>query len=177
MPKKGSGRKRPRGRYIKGVIDEGLALGALASAAAVLAVFDETVNERSRVSSIEATYLLEDQAIGEGGVMFGVMHSDYSVTELEEFIENTGSWNEGDLVQSREVGKRLIRQIGIFPSAPTTAGAHEIVVNDGNPIKTKLNWILNQGQTLDLWAYNKSGSVLTTGSTIRMSGHANLWAL
>ncbi len=160
------------GKYLRGQVDEELTIGGLTTRDVVSVAFDETVNERTLVSSLIAKYSIDDFTVtaNAGPIMVGVAHSDYTAAEIEEFIENTGSWNEGDLV-SQEVGKRKIRQIGIFDNS---VGGD--VLNDGKPIRTKLNWIMLQGQTLQLWAYNLGGaSVATTTPSIHCEGHANLW--
>ncbi len=172
---RGRGR-RSMGRYLRGTIDEELSLSTLASLTLVEAAFDEVVNERTLVSSISAIWTMSNYTpvANAGPILVGVCHSDYSQSEIEAFIETTGSWNEGDLTQ-REVANRKIRRIGIFdtPDAATDSA----VLNEGRALKTKLNWILLQGQTLRLWAYNLGTAALTTTSpTIRMAGHANLWA-
>ncbi len=163
------------GRYIRGSVDEDLPGGTLAAKTVVGAGFDEAVNERTLVSSIEAIYSMNDftPIASVGPVMVGVAHGDYSDAEIEEWIETTGSWDEGDLVQ-QEVASRKIRKIGVFEEA--ALAAENAVLNDGKPIKTKLNWILNQGITLKLWIYNQ-GTVAfaTTDPRIRAQGHVNLW--
>ncbi len=163
------------GKYIKGAIDEDLGLGTLASKTAVEASFDETVNERTRVSSIVATWDMNNftPGAGIGPILVGVAQNDYTQAEIEEFLETTGSWNEGDLV-AQEVAGRKIRRIGVF-EIPDDAG-DAVTLNDGKPIKTKLNWIMLQGQTLNLWAYNLgSNPIATTAPNVHASGHANLW--
>ncbi len=148
----------------------------LAATTLIAVPFDETVNERTLVSSIDASYSLSNftPIADVGPIEVGVAHGDYSDAEIEEWVENTGSWNEGDMVQSKEIGQRRIRSIGMFES--TTSATDGVTLNDGKPIKTKLNWILNQGQTLKLWAYNRgSANVATTVPDIHAVGHANLW--
>ncbi len=164
------------GRYIRGNVDEGMSLGTLAAATGIIVPFDETVNERTLVSSIEAAYALSDvtPGAGIGPVIVGVAHSDYTLAEIEEWIENTGSWNEGDMISSREIGRRLIRRVGTFDE-PGSATA-TVTLNDGKPVKTKLNWVLLQGQGLSLWAYNKgSAAFATTSPSVFCDGHVNLW--
>ncbi len=177
MAKKRGGPKRRR-RYLKGNVDEKLSLGTLAATTLIGDVFDETVNERCLVSSLVASYSLDNLTPPQGPILFGVAHSDYSDAEIEEVIENTGSWDEGDLV-NQEIAKRKVRQIGTFAtdSVITSAGAiADVPFNDGKPVKTKLNWILLQGQTLKIWAYNRSsGALSTTVPIITASGHVNLW--
>ncbi len=170
--------RRKFGRYLRGNVDEELALTALASKDVVGAVFDEVVNERTYVSSIKASWSMANftPIANAGPIVFGVSHSDYTDAEIEEWIESTGQWNEGDLVASREIGKRLIRKIGAFQTQPGGAAADTIVINDGRPITTKLGWILLQGQTLRLWAFNSgSAAVATTVPTVVANGHVNLW--
>ncbi len=164
------------GKYIRGNVDEQLSLGTLASNAAVNAQFDDVVFDRTLISSLVGSWSLANKTVsdGQGPLIFGVMHSDYSTAELEEWIETTSSWNEGDLVQ-REVAGRKIRQIGVFGEAEG-ASVGVIDFNNGRPVKTKLNWILLEGQTLDLWVYNTGGNALaTTVPVVRVNGHANLW--
>ncbi len=167
--------KRRMGRYLKGNVDESVTLATLAGRTLVSATFDETVNERTLVSSLLAVYSLEQftKIAGDGPILVGVAHSDYTDAEIEQVIENTGSWNEGDKV-GQEMAKRLVRQIGIFD---IPSDADEVsVLNDGKIIKTKLNWILLQGQTLKLWGFNLGSSALaTTTPVVRAQGHANLW--
>ncbi len=162
------------GRYIRGTIDEDHGYTALASKDVALTVFDETVNERTLVSSIVATYSnkgLTPEA-GVGPIMVGICHSDYTAAEVEAFIETTGSWDEGDLVQ-QEVAARKIRRIGVFEE---DSALETETLNDGKPIKTKLNWILNQGQTLSLWTYNMgTAPVSTTAPVANAQGHVNLF--
>ncbi len=159
-------------------MNESFSLGTLAGRTLVLSAVSETVQERTYVSSMVAAWSMIDltEAPADGPIMVGVMHSDYTVTELEEFLENAGSWNEASLVQTREIGRRLIKKVGTFPSSGISGGAQ--VLNEGRPIKTKLGWVLTTGQTLDLWAYNLGTSALaTTVPQVTVEGHANLWPL
>ncbi len=163
------------GRYLKGRVDETLTLSALAAATAAITDFDEVVNERTLVSSLVATWSMDDFTEGadSGPIEVGVAHNDYTGAEIEEFLENTGSWNEGAKVE-QEISRRQIRAIGVFESAQQALGTTSL--NEGKPLKTKLNWILNQGDTLRLWAYNRgTAAVATTVPNVHASGHANLW--
>ncbi len=168
-------RRRRMGCYIRGNIDETVDLGTLAAKTAILASLS-VVNERTLISSIVAYWSLADftNAIGDGPIMVGVAHSDYTLAEVEEYLEATGLWTEGDM-KAKEVSSRKIRRIGLFQSS--VADSFGIaVLNDGKPIKTKLNWILNQGQSIKVWAYNAGDSALaTTDPDLVMNGHANLF--
>lgn len=160
------GTRRRGKRLIKGNVDESLTVGALANNTLISQNYGDVVQERTWIMSQEATWTLRDGTALEGGVVVGVAHSDYTSAEIEEFIENTGSWDEGDLV-NQEVGRRKIRIVGAFPAI-----AQDQVLNEGKTIKTKLGFILNQGDTLKLFAYNRSGATLTTGSIVLINGWA-----
>ncbi len=162
------------GRYIRGNIAENLALGTLGANVLISGVTD-TVNERTLISSVVATYSLAGLTPGEniGPVLVGLAHSDYTDAEIEAWVENQTGWDEGDLV-SREIANRKIRRIGLFDE-PATANL-SVALNEGRTIKTKLNWIVNQGQGLSLWAYNTgTAAIATTDPNVHMQGHANLW--
>ncbi len=163
------------GRYIKGSVNEEFPLSTLAGRTLLGKAVTETVNERTFVSSIRATWSLNEFTKGTdvGPIQVGVAHSDYSDAEIEEWLETTASWNEGDLVQ-QEVGSRRCRNVGVF-EVPFGA-AESRFLNDGKPITTKLGWILLQGQTVKLWAYNLgAAALLTTDPNVLVVGHANLW--
>ncbi len=162
------------GRYIRGNIAENLALGTLGANVLISGVTD-TVNERTLISSVVATYSLAGLTPGEniGPVLVGLAHSDYTDAEIEAWVENQTGWDEGDLA-SREIANRKIRRIGLFDE-PATANL-SVALNEGRTIKTKLNWIVNQGQGLSLWAYNTgTAAIATTDPNVHMQGHANLW--
>ncbi len=173
--RKGSGRKRSMGAYLKGSIDESIDLGTLAANTLVAGDNSQVTTERTLVSSIKCTWAIDGMVAGQGPIVFGVAHSDYTDAEIEAVIENTGSWNAGDKVQSREIAKRLVRQIGIIVGV-ANSGTVDSRWNQGRPMKTKLNWVLNTGQTIQYWAYNASDAALSTAvPDLLVNGHANLW--
>ncbi len=168
--------KRKYRRYLKGIIDTELSLGTLAAKDVTLAAVGDTVKERTWLSSVKGSWSLTDFSnnAGDGSITVGIAHSDYSSAEIEAWIENTGSWDEGDLV-NQEVAKRKIRMVGTFETDDlgTVSGS---VLNDGKNITTKCGWILNAGQTIAIWAYNNGDSALdTTVPSVFLKGHANLW--
>ncbi len=162
--------------YLKGNVDERLTFGGLAARTLIATAFDEVVIEKTLISSIKATYTMDKftPVIDAGPIWVGIAHSDYTASEIEEVIENSGSWNQGDLVQSKEVAKRLVRKIGVFDTPADATQAYTL--NDGIPIKTKLNWVLTTGKTLQIWVYNAGqAAVATTVPNVVALGHANLF--
>ncbi len=163
------------GTYVKGNIDIEENLGTLGPLALQALPVGDVVTEMARCTSIECSYALSDFTPTQnvGPLIVGVAHGDYSAAEIEEWVELATGWDVGDLV-SREVSSRLIRRIGIMEDVSDAEGV--AVLNDGKPIKTRLNWQIQTGKTLDFWVYN-SGSVaiVTTTPDMTIKGHANLF--
>ncbi len=165
------------GKYIRGKIEIDGDLGALATKSLVAVPTGEVTSERMWLSSVKATWSLKDLAIvvDDGPVLVGLAHGDYTAAEIEAVIENSGSWDEGDLV-NQEIAKRKVRIVGTFRATAAAAEAVQTyVLNEGRPITTKCNWILTTGKAIDFWAYNMGTDALTTGSKLGVYGHANLW--
>ncbi len=175
MAKRNPRKRRSMGRYIRGKIEIDGALGALATKDLIAVPTSETTSERMWLSSVVATWSLKDLAsvVDDGPIIVGLAHGDYSAAEIEEFLENTGSWAEGSL-QAQEVAKRKIRIVGTFQQQQGDVVATQ-VLNDGKEIRTKCNWILTTGKAIDFWAYNAGADAITTGSNLHVYGHANLW--
>ncbi len=177
LARKGRGKRRAFRRYIRGNVDEELQLGTLAARTLVSQLFDEAVEERTLISSLVATYTLDQftSAAGTGPLMVGVAHSDYTDAEIEAVVENTASWSEGDKV-SQEIAKRLVRVVGTFGSEGGAGPTLKHTLRDGEKIRTKLNWILTTGQSLRVWVYNLgNAAIATTDPQVHVEGHANLW--
>ncbi len=151
-------------RLIKGQVDESLALLTLAPNTGLLAPTD-VVDERSFLLSTYMVYAIRDQALGQGPKRLYWAHSDYSLAQIEEFIELQTGWGEGSKV-SQEIGRRKIRLIGEFQG-----DVADEVMNEGRILKTVLKFIVNAGQGLNLVTYNDSGVSLTTGSIVEFKGH------
>ncbi len=174
--KRGGGRRTNFSKYLKGNIDLDLSIGALGAKSTAVASTQDVV-DTTRVSSVRATYSLSNYTKGFdiGPIAVGVAHGDYTLAEIEEFLETTGSWAIGNKIQQERANRR-IRRIGVFLSPDTAGSASRL--NDGKPITTKLNWTLAEGQDLKFWVYNL-GTVsvgATTNANLNVFGHANLWA-
>ncbi len=175
LAKKPTRRRRSMGNYLKGAVDEELAIATLGAGVLVGANFDSVMIERGIITSLVATWAIRglSSASDDGPIMVGVAHSDYTDAEIEEYIENLGSWDQGDKI-SQERAKRLVRKIGVFESRADSTEA--VTLNDGVPIKTKLNWQMTTGDTLKAWAYNMGASPLaTTVPDITVQGHCNIF--
>ncbi len=176
MPVAKHGRKgRKFRRYIKGRMDVALSLTTLGANTLVSLAVDDVVTEKCWVSSVVATYALDQFTMqaGDGPIVVGLANANYSDAEIEAYLELNTSWDEGDLVD-QEIARRKIKIVGVFRS-PVTATEVQ-VLNDGLPLRTKLGWSLRTGHTLKVWAYNQGDSALaTTVPQVHVLGHANLW--
>ncbi len=158
-------RKR-RFNLVKAPLNTSLALSTLASND-VISAATQTVDRNCRATSLHASWSIHNLTAGEGPIVIGVAHSDYTDAEVEESLEAAaGGWSTGDKVAG-EQADRLVREIGTFAGI-----AAEETLNDGKPIRTKLNWQLVTGAGLRFFVWNKSGAVLTTGASIKVTGHA-----
>ncbi len=163
-------------RYRRAKIDAVAALGALTAETVNTIALGDAVTSPVLVSSVDISYALADtvtQGATDGPVYFGLSHSDYSDADILAWIQNTGSWTEGNLA-SKEIASRYIRQIGVFEIEAGGTGRVS-GFQDGDMVKTKLNWLLAETQFLDLWFFNAGQSALTTGMLIHAQGSANIF--
>ncbi len=147
------------------------AAGALASTAVVTTPITAAAADKVRIVTVEFAYIWADiQAAIDGGLEFGLAHSGYTATQVDECLEANGSIAIGNKI-AQEQANRLVRSIGVIAGTDINGG--EAVFNDGRRTKTRLNWLLSVGDTLNLWQRNGSGTIWTTGSQVEVQG--DMW--
>ncbi len=157
--------KRRRSFNLRRVrLQPNLTLGALATITVILGQVVGNSTAPYRMMSLKGTWSISDHTAGQGPITVGFAHSDYSVGEIKEAIEASLSISRGDKI-ANERANRLVRVVGTFGGL-----LGEETLNDGRPVKTKLNWAIPVGQTVNMWAYNDSIASLTTGSIIHFLG-------
>ncbi len=150
-----------------------LAVGALTTLDVISAAGTSATTGTLRVMSIDMAWSITDLGASiDDAFQFGVAHSDYSAQEIEECLEATSSMDLGNKVE-QERANRLVRMIGIITQVGAASVTGGLNFNDGRPKKTKLNWLLSIGDTLNVWVRNGSGTVYTTGAILSGIGH--LW--
>lgn len=162
--------KKPKRRFnLRGVrIASSVTVGALAAFDVTKGAVTSPAADTYRLVSIKAAYNLNDLgAEADDGQEIGLAHSDYTAAEIEECLEAAESIDLGNKVE-QERANRLVRSLG-FLSGRAIAD-QSISLNDGQPVKTKLNWKMAIGDTLDLWIRNGSDTVYTTGATVGVIG-------
>ncbi len=147
-------------------IDGSLALATLANNDVLSGNIVAVATEEFRWLSLKGIWSIRGQTAGDGPIVFGVAHSDYTDAEIEECLEQGSGLTKGDKI-AQEQENRLVRRIGVFNGAVADES-----VFDGREKTVRLNWAMATGQTLKIFAFNKSGAGLQTGSVIIFSGTA-----
>ncbi len=165
--------RRRRKKLFVPTINATLALGALADQDLISATLGQNPGIETFLMSMKATWNLDNATPGEGPILVGVAHEDYTDAEIEEYLENTQSWSPQDLV-GQEIANRKIRIVGSFGNTARggTATTSTERLQDGKPIKTICRWVNSDSQSLKIWAFNKAGGPLTTGGRVVVVGNA-----
>ncbi len=164
MSKSKSRKRRFNLRRVR--ITPALPLGTLASVTALVVTTAAPAVSDYRAKSIKATWQLANFTPGEGPITVGYAHGDYTVTEIKECLE-AANIDPGDKV-AQERANRLVRIVGTFDSIGEGA-----TLNDGKPISTKLNWFISASEEINMFAYNESTALLTTGA--RLNAQGDMW--
>ncbi len=153
-------------------VNGAVTVGALASLSVTQGAVTVASANKFRLVSVNASYSLSGLgAQVDEGQEFGLSHSDYTAAEIEECLEAAAAIDIGDKV-AQERANRLVRSIGIM-TGPAAVASGSRSYNDGRKVRTKLNWVIGIGQTLNYWIRNGSGTVYTTGATLLVAG--DLW--
>ncbi len=121
-----------------------------------------------RMMSTKLVWSMIGLTEGEGPILVGFAHSNYSVTEIKECLEIQAAISKGLKIE-QEKANRLVRVVGTFSGKLN-------VLNDGKPISTRLNWAIDasaSGDEVVIFAYSDFGSALTTGAILNING--DLW--
>ncbi len=163
--KKGSGKRKFNLRRVRITTEK--VLGTLASDTALTQTLSGASSNAYRCKSISCNWSVRELTEGEGPLTVGYAHSDYSVAEIKECLESQGAIDQGDKV-AQERANRLVRIIGqLGPEG-------NISLNDGMPVKTKLNWLIGIGDSVNAFIFNEDDAAnLTTGANVNLSG--DMW--
>ncbi len=178
---KRKGRRKFR-RYLRGNINMLVNLGStLAANTGIRFITGGTVLESAFLSSVRATYTMKSytQIEDAGPILVFLCHSDFTLAEVEAYIEASGSesWDEGNIATKEIMTRgRRIRPLGAFQRASGVSSDSSWVLNEGRPVTTKCNWMLRTGQGVIYVFYNTGSAALaTTDPEVNINGHANLW--
>ncbi len=165
----GKRRKRYNANFVVIRFSSTITLSTLASNTVISAsMFSGELNDRAvHLISADAYWAVRGATAGEGPIIVGYAHSDYSVAEIQECL-TSNALDTGDMI-AQERTKRLVREAGQFSNVGT-----DQVLNDGRPKRTKIGITTPTGFDYSVWAWNKSGATLTTGQVVEVSGKAYL---
>ncbi len=167
MPKKGHGKRR-RFNLRRVRITAEQALATLATDTALVVSSTGSSDGMYRCVTCKISWLLSGMTQGEGPITVGYAHSDYTVTEIKECLEATAAINLGDK-GAQERANRLVRVVGTLRGDPDGSD-----LNDGKPIATKLNWLINVGKQVNIFMFNEDTAAnLTTGAFLNVAG--DMW--
>ncbi len=171
--------RRARGRYRRGQrrrtprrirVAAGVSTTALATLDVVTGPIVAVATETYRLLSVKLSYTWEDiAAVIDDGMEFGLAHSDYSATEVEECLESQSSIDRGNKTEAERSG-RWVRSLGRISNYGNVAEGGSAPFNGGRPLKTRLNWQMTTGDTLNLWIRNGSGTIWTVGGSVQAIG-------
>ncbi len=159
--RRGTRRGRFTGRMVR--VSPAVTLSTLASQTVITSALVGTSDAQYRLLSAKMSWSQLGLTAAEGPITVGYAFGDYTVTEIKECLEIGASISPGDKI-AQEKGNRWVRIVGTFEADAQS------VLNDGRPIKTKLNWKVQIGSTVNIFAYNESGSALQTGTVINAQG-------
>lgn len=168
LAKKGrTGRRRYTGYFFPRVSST-LALSTLATNDMLIGAVLGAVDAPTWISKIRATWTISNITQGDGPIIVGLAHSDYSAAEVEEWFEATSAWQTNNKIAAEQAARKC-RMVGALQS--DAAGDNTTwSLNDGKPITTKLGFAVNATQGLIFWAFNDGNAVLITGSSIHLNG-------
>lgn len=162
MPKKGGGRNRRKVRLVFLPVQTTLALSTLGDNT-VLKGSLLTLNEDFFFLGAKLLWTKRDGTTGQGPIKVGLANDDLSVGEIAEAI--SASPTSPDDIIAIERSRRPVRTVGAFPQIAT-----DEVLNNGVEVKTTLRITIGDTVGLALWAMNRSGAPLATGTVIGIEG-------
>ena len=162
-PRTKSARRRRDPNFVVLKVNAQVALGTLAANVAVKTALLNP-NDVLKVISADLTYSIQTLTPGEGPIDCGLSSDAYSVTQIVEAMDASPS-NRADEV-ALERTRRRVRLAGTFPGETADS-----TLNDGRKLRMrKMYWSFAADVDLACWAINRSGSTLTTGAFLEVSG-------
>ncbi len=126
--------------------------------------FATALENAARFISMDCVVTMTGHTAAEGPIQWGVMNGLLTAAEALEALDAEvlgPGWS-----QAREHSNRPVRLFGSFPGLSS-----DEVQNNGNQKRYKLRGLqIRDGDDLELFAVNRSGATLTTGTQITVSG-------
>ncbi len=143
-----------------------LALSTLLDNIVIKGTTQAVFSRRFHVVYTKLFWTLRSATAGEGPIICGLAHSDYSVLEIAE-AQDVAVVNSSNKVE-QERANRWVREIGSFRGLTTE---EEIRGNSGGEkVYSKLNWTIEEAMSLDFWCQNRTGGTLAGGAILEIEG-------
>ncbi len=162
-------RKRNRSKsFVALPVDGAVGLGTLANNTVIKSnihtgIFQEDFYAISADMQVDVNGLTP----GEGSPMsWGLSHSDYSTTEVEENLA-VSLLGRGSKIEQERL-KRLVRNGGLMDADGVIANTR--LTEPKGQVRVPLRFMIQEGFALECWIKNRSGSALTTGATFSFAG-------
>ncbi len=147
-------------------VTSGLVLSTLADNTVLKGTVQAAFTRRFHILYMKCFWAIRGNTIGEGPILVGYNHGDYTIAEILENLD-VAILNTANKIE-RERASRLVRKVGFFVAFSVS---EELRGNKGGEaVYTKLNWTIEEGETLDLFAINRSGGALTGGQIVEIEG-------
>ncbi len=173
MPDKPKPRKQSRNskNFVAIEVAGSLALSTLADDTYLSVGTQATFTEDFFAISADLSGSIKALTPGEGSPSTMVVaHSDYTDVEVREGLDIGSLTGPADKIQE-ERSRRLIRKVGVFQSQEVN---HVSLKAEGryasSRIRTKLRFLISDGNALDIGVWNRSGAALTTGASFEFDG-------
>lgn len=165
-------KKRRNSGFVAIPFEGTFVLGALANkTVAVGDLFGGNLTEDFYAISADIDSEILGITAGEGNPsVLGLAHGDYSAAEIAEnlVVKLLGPGTKIEQEQQR----RLVRKAGTFHG--NQINTHIEMKMDGargpGSQRVKLRFVIQSGKTMDVFVFNKSGAVYTTGATCKFFG-------
>ncbi len=148
-----------------------LPLGTLGSSTVVKQAVTAALETKQKMISVDCQFSIDNYTNTplDGPLVVGFNHSDYTVGEVQEALDTPVS-NQGSRTEI-ERNRRWVRRVGtLVPIGINDGTIGSMVLRNGQPIRTKLNWVINDGDALEFFALNSGSSGLATGAVLNISG-------
>ncbi len=161
-------RRRSNRNFVAIPFETDLTLGTLAlNAVLTTGLLDSSFDDDIYIISADVQFNLRNQTDAEGPIHVGLAHSDYSVTEILEFLDVDPTERHDLIAQERVRRGKRIRKFGGFRVSEST-DVHFYLAH-GEMIRKPMKFAVNEGKQVNVYAVNR-GSGVSTGRVVNVSG-------
>ncbi len=148
--------------YLQTIIS--VSVAGLAAGDVVKTDHGSVVVDRVYALWAKGVWSMQKNVAGDGPLMVGLAHGDYTAAEIEEALEAAASWDRSDKI-AVEQAQRKVRRSGTFDGVAT-----EEKLNQGMPYFQKLGFIIEDGETVSMWARNTDSTARGGSPTVNFNG-------